>query len=453
MKKGLLILLSLTLLFSTCKEEDDTHTTTGDNNENSLLTYVPDDNFENYLEAYGIGNGIANDDSVFTHNIDTLTFLYITNQNISDLKGIEDFTGLNGLECGYNQLTNLDLSQNTALTSLNCSYNQLISLNLSNNSVLTHLDCWQNELTSLDLRNRNNTALDIYTQSNPNLFCIDVDDPVWSATNWTGIDPSSSFSYNCSAPQTYVPDDNFEAYLEANGMGNGIANDDSVLTHNIDTLTYLYINSQNISDLTGIEDFTALTFLSCAANQLHSLNVSQNTALESLYCYKNQLTSLDVRTNFDLIDLYCYLNQLTSLDVSQNTALTELECWYNQLSSLDLKTNTALTTLMCGGNQLTSLNVSNNASLINLHCSTNQLTTLDVSHNTVLTSFHCYNNSLTSLDVRNGNNTNFTVFHSYDNSNLGCINVDAPVWSTANWTYGNGSVDPWASFNINCSAK
>ena len=28
------------------------------------------------------------------------------------------------------------------------------------------------------------------------------------------------------AQQTYVPDDNFEAYLEANGMGNGIANDD-----------------------------------------------------------------------------------------------------------------------------------------------------------------------------------------------------------------------------------
>ena len=25
------------------------------------------------------------------------------------------------------------------------------------------------------------------------------------------------------AQQTYVPDDNFEAYLEANGMGNGIA--------------------------------------------------------------------------------------------------------------------------------------------------------------------------------------------------------------------------------------
>ena len=33
--------------------------------------------------------------------------------------------------------------------------------------------------------------------------------------------------------KTYVPDNNFENYLETNGMGNGIANDDSVLTSNI----------------------------------------------------------------------------------------------------------------------------------------------------------------------------------------------------------------------------
>ena len=43
--------------------------------------------------------------------------------------------------------------------------------------------------------------------------------------------------------QTFVPDDNFENYLEANGMGNGIANDDSVLTSAIDTVTYLNISS------------------------------------------------------------------------------------------------------------------------------------------------------------------------------------------------------------------
>ena len=62
--------------------------------------------------------------------------------------------------------------------------------------------------------------------------------------------------------QTYVPDDAFENYLEANGMGDGIALNDSVLTANIDTVTYLSVNNQNIADLTGIEDFTALDYYS-----------------------------------------------------------------------------------------------------------------------------------------------------------------------------------------------
>ena len=35
------------------------------------------------------------------------------------------------------------------------------------------------------------------------------------------------------AQQTYVPNDNFEAYLEASGMGDGIANNDSVTKDNI----------------------------------------------------------------------------------------------------------------------------------------------------------------------------------------------------------------------------
>ena len=94
--------------------------------------------------------------------------------------------------------------------------------------------------------------------------------------------------------QTYVPDNNFEAYLEAYGMGNGIPNDDYVTTANINTVTSLNVNSQNIADLTGIEAFTALTFLNCNYNQLTSLNVSQNTALINLWCYINQLTSLNV---------------------------------------------------------------------------------------------------------------------------------------------------------------
>ena len=36
------------------------------------------------------------------------------------------------LDCDGNQLTNLNVTNNTVLTHLNCSYNQLTSLDLSN---------------------------------------------------------------------------------------------------------------------------------------------------------------------------------------------------------------------------------------------------------------------------------------------------------------------------------
>jgi len=291
--------------------------------------------------------------------------------------------------------------------------------------------------------------------------------------------------------QTYVPDVNFENYLENNGMGNGIWNDDSVYTVNINTVDTLMVFSQNISDLTGIEDFTALTTLGCWDNQLTSLDVSANTALTTLWCLLNQLTSLDVSgatalttlwcwdnqlTSLDvsqntaltslggnnnqlttldvsgatsLFNLHCYSNQLTSLDVSNNTALTEFQCHNNQLTSLDVSGATALTTLWCLNNQLTSLDVSQNTALTTLFCFNNQLTSLDVSQNTALTEFQCHNNQLTSLDVSGA--TALTTLYCDNNPNLYCIDVDDPIWSTTNWTVANGNIDSTMSFSINCA--
>ena len=208
---------------------------------------------------------------------------------------------------------------------------------------------------------------------------------------------------------TYVPDDNFENYLEANGMGDGIALNDYVLTANINTVWYLDVDNLNISDLTGIEDFSALT------------------------------------------DLDCRENQLTSLDVSQNIALTYLSCEYNQLTNLDVSGATALNELHGDNNQLTSLDISNNIDLGYFSCAHNQLTSLDVSNNIDLGYFSCANNQLTSLDVRNGNNSNTVPFKVTNNPNLTCVNVDNVAWSTANWTVANGNVDPQHYFSNNCT--
>jgi hypothetical protein len=269
--------------------------------------------------------------------------------------------------------------------------------------------------------------------------------------------------------QTYVPDDNFETYLEANGMGNGIANDDYVTTSNINTVTFLDVGNQNIADLTGIENFTALIDLKCGDNSLTSLDVSQNTdlisldcdrnqitsldvsnnlLLERLYCDDNQITNLDITNNTALIDLYFSTNQLTSLDLSNNTALDYLYLRNNQLTSLDVSLNTALTWLDCGDNQLTSLDVSNNVILNILYCFNNYITTLDISAAISLTHLKCENNKLINLDVRNGNNTNImnANFTAYGNPNLYCINTDDAAWSTIYWT----NIDTQSYFSTNC---
>ena len=275
-----------------------------------------------------------------------------------------------------------------------------------------------------------------------------------------------------TSQKTYVPDDNFENYLEANGMGDGIALNDSVFTSAIDTIIYLDINNLGIGDLIGIEAFSSLTTLDCQGNQLITLDLSNNLALDSLQCGGNQLTNLDVSGATSLTWLSCSSNQLTSLDLSNNIALDtlyfsdnlltnldvtnnialiNLQCPGNDLASLDVSNNTALKMLAVYNNQLTSLDVSQNTALTYLHFSWNQITSLDVSQNTALTFLVGSDGQLTTLDVRNGNNTNITWFKCYNNPNLNCINVDASTWSANNWTVTNGDIDQQHYFSNDCS--
>lgn len=209
--------------------------------------------------------------------------------------------------------------------------------------------------------------------------------------------------------QTYVPDDNFEAYLESNGMGNGIPFDDSVTTANINSVSSVYLDNEGISDLTGIEGFSSLTFLVCINNNLTSLDLSSNQLLNHLSCHSNNLSSLNVSSNSNLSVLYCALNQLTTLDLSQNFNLTQFDCSFNNITQLDLSQNNNLVSLGCRDNELTCLNIKNGQ---------------NVSNNLELIAIN--------------------------NPNLTCIQVDDTNWSTNNWTTLNGSIDATMSFSLDC---
>ena len=194
---------------------------------------------------------------------------------------------------------------------------------------------------------------------------------------------------------TNFPDANFRTFVKNFDTNK----DDSLSDTEIAAVEEIDCYDKGISNLKGIEYFTALRSLNCGYNQLTALDVSKNTTLTKLYCKNNQLTVLDVSKNTALTYLRCNRNQLTSLDVSKNTALTWLYCSTNQLTSLDVSKNTALTKLDCYNNQLTSLDVSKNTALAGLNCGYNQLTALDVSKNTALTWLGCAGNQLTALDV------------------------------------------------------
>ncbi len=198
---------------------------------------------------------------------------------------------------------------------------------------------------------------------------------------------------------TTIPDVNFEQALvnqgiDSDGLVNGL-----ILNSDASAITFLDVSNSTISDLTGIQAFTALTTLDCDYNQLTALNISSNTALTTLQCNSNQLTALNLSSNTALTTLQCNSNQFTNLSISSNAALTTLHCNNNQLATLNLSSNTALTTLHCNSNLFTSLNISSNTALTTLICAHNQLTALDVSNNTALEYLFCINNQLTALNL------------------------------------------------------
>lgn len=265
---------------------------------------------------------------------------------------------------------------------------------------------------------------------------------------------------------TLIPDANFEQTLINLGYDIGVP-DGSVPTANISSVASLDVSFKNISDLTGIADFSNLVFLYAQYNNITNIDISSNTSLVSFRIDNNQLTSLDVTMLPNLNSLNCSNNQLTSLDVTQNINLTSLTCSNNQLSHLNITNNPLisylvchmnnielidvsnqpnLTTLNCQNNNLLRLDVSNNIDLKYLWCGGNNLTGIDVSQNPDLLDLYCGSNMLSCLNVKNGNNTSLINFDATLNPSLACINVDSINYAQSNWT----NIDNGAFFDTNC---
>lgn len=212
------------------------------------IVTIPDANFKNALvnefvvdtNFDDIGDAVAdtnNDGEIQLDEAEAVISLVIKDYEIASMEGIQSFTNLNNLDCSYNSIVDLDLSQNLALRFLYCHNNEIVVLNLTNNENLIHINCGLNNIESLDV----SQITDLST-----LRC--------RFNNLTELDISNNLDLRD---------------LSCSG------------------------NSLSALDVTNNSN---ILFLTCSGNQIEELDLSQNVDLYWFQCHQNEaLTFLDLR--------------------------------------------------------------------------------------------------------------------------------------------------------------
>ena len=341
-------------------------------------TTFPDETFRNWIlkQSYGKDGVLTEQEIAGVKEID------VAYMDIKSLKGIEFFTALERLFCFNNQLTELDISQNTALIDLIIDQNKLTMLDVTKNTALDRLSCDNNLLTELDVSK--NTLLITLSCYNNQLTALDVSQNTILK------------ELRCYYNQITALDVTKNAALE-----NLYCYDNKLTTLDVtnnSALTHLSCGENQLTEL-DLTQNSLLYWLTCPKNQLIALDVSQNTKLYRLCVNENQLASIDVSKCPELYYLECYKNQLTALDVTKQVAMNYLECRENLITELDLSHCVALEWISVGNNRLTTLNVSNNPALKDLYCHGNQLTALDLSQNPKLEMLGIHQNQIGSASM------------------------------------------------------
>ena len=157
-----------------------------------------------------------------------------------------------------NQLTGIDLTSNNLLEKVYVSDNQLTFLNLTQNSELIEFTCDNNLLNYLDIRNNNNNHLSyFYSINNPDLTCIFVDDAEYS---------ESAPDWYKDPTSTYV-----ETQAECDALGIEDINDTNIRVYPNPVIDMLHLNfpdNHNYIEL-SILDIRGLYILNY---KLHNLN-------------------------------------------------------------------------------------------------------------------------------------------------------------------------------------
>ena len=367
---------------------------------NTILDLSPLSGLTNLTALALIDNPIS--DLTLLSNLTNLTRLFLINNSIVDISPLSNLTNLTRLFLDNNSIMDISpLSNLTNLTRLFLDNNSIMDISpLSNLTNLEWLHLRSNSITDLsplvantgwgsgdrvDVRNNPLSPTSINTHI-PDLQSRGVAisfDP-------TPYDPTP----------VSIPDANLRAAIETSlnkASGETITRGDMSILIRID------LNSQDISDLTGLEFATRLTDLSLQSNSISDLSpLSGLTNLTNLRLSRNSITDLSPLSGLTNLErLWLFNNLITDLSpLSGLTNLITLNLGNNTITDVSaLSGLTSLRSLYLFSNSIVDVSaLSGLTSLTNLRLSSNSIT--DVSALSGLTNLETLwlrSNSITDL--------------------------------------------------------
>ncbi len=308
-----------------------------------------DENYDGHIPKVIDSDG---DGEISQQEAAAVQLLSISYAEITDLSGIEYFTGLMNLYCNDNDITSIDLSKATMLELLNCNFNDITALDLSANTKLVKLAAEANKIASeLDLSN--NTMLDY----------LNV------AVN--------------QIPSIILPESSALEYIQVNN--NKLT---SLDVKGSDKLELLWCHSNDLTELvvTGSPMLLEIAF---DGNDISEIDLSSNRELRTVLGARNQLTEIELSNAKKLASVDLQRNAIEIVSLPNTETLVNIDMSQNMISTIALNPYTQLDVLDLSENFLEEIDINKNLALTYLGLSRNRLLWLDISEHAKLAELYC----------------------------------------------------------------
>ncbi|MCW5521165.1 T9SS type A sorting domain-containing protein [Aureitalea sp. L0-47] len=347
---------------------------------------IPDPNFKSALIDLGVDTNGDGQIQV-AEAVNFTDPIFVNAENISDMTGIGAFINVTELQCGGNQITQLDLSGNSSLEKVNCGNNDIVSLVLGANTNLKRIEMLANPISTIDLSGL------------PNLEHFDA-----MVTDFSSVDVSANLN-----------------------------------------LQYLNLNNSPVTSV-DVTNNLELRFLNCLETNINTVDVSNNPLLELLFISFTNVSSLDVTNNPDLKMIALRGLGLSELDLSNNTSLEYIDMRNNLFTEFDFSIFPNLVGLRVRENLITELDLSANSSLCHFFADSDALEFINVKNGSNELFFSGAGTCSVEISVGTGFFGLNPAFSATFSDNLEFICVDDVVFAQQNFN----EVPPGVIFIENC---